>query len=376
VRVPRLGDINDNFLGKVVILHDITNLKTAQDQALRSRDIAEALVVTGITLNSALELNEVLNLILDQISRVLDFDYGSFQAIKDNDLEVVAVRGFEQPEAILGLHYTISGHSPNRDAILERRPVRIADIRHFDNFLLRQFAPDICSYIAVPILAKDKVTGILALYSKETNHFTEEDQRISESFAGQVAIAVENAHIFEQIREMATTDTLTGLYNRRQFYTMAEIELARSTRYNKPMTIMVIDLDHFKKVNDTYGHAAGDITLRNIARLCQLVLRKIDLVGRLGGEEFGVLLPETSLKDALIAAERLRETIANTTIEFKGDEIAVTASIGAAQSFGLDDTLEAILERADYALYEAKEAGRNQIHLYQAVERPLAVELP
>jgi diguanylate cyclase (GGDEF)-like protein len=191
-----------------------------------------------------------------------------------------------------------------------------------------------------------------------------------------VAIAVENAHIFEQIREMATTDTLTGLYNRRQFYTMAEIELARSTRYNKPMTIMVIDLDHFKKVNDTYGHAAGDITLRNIARLCQLVLRKIDLVGRLGGEEFGVLLPETSLKDALIAAERLRETIANTTIEFKGDEIAVTASIGAAQSFGLDDTLEAILERADYALYEAKEAGRNQIHLYQAVERPLAVELP
>lgn len=164
----------------------------------------------------------------------------------------------------------------------------------------------------------------------------------------------------EELRRLATTDELTEVANRRVFWEAIEHRYEEFMRYEVPMTVAIIDLDHFKKVNDTYGHAAGDEVLREFCRRSKEQLRDMDLLGRLGGEEFAILLPYTSQQDALLAVERIRKVIAATPFNHDGHEIAVTMSAGLTGLRSTDEKLDAWLARADEALYRAKEKGRNQ----------------
>ena len=166
----------------------------------------------------------------------------------------------------------------------------------------------------------------------------------------------------EKLHRLATTDPLTGVSNRRHFMNRIQYELDRSKRYNGESALMIIDLDHFKKVNDTHGHAIGDTTLITVSEAAMSSLRKIDEFGRLGGEEFGVLLPETDMETAAIVAERLRQSIAARPVcRSKDIKVFVTASIGVTLMRPDDETTESIFERADAALYEAKAQGRNRV---------------
>jgi diguanylate cyclase (GGDEF)-like protein/PAS domain S-box-containing protein len=164
-----------------------------------------------------------------------------------------------------------------------------------------------------------------------------------------------------RLLELATTDGLTGLFNRRRFMELAEAELGRARRYRRPMTMLMMDIDHFKRVNDTHGHDVGDEVLRELARVSRAALREPDILGRLGGEEFGVLLPETADGPALEVAERLRRAIENTPIATAAGELRITVSIGAAASDTDGESVAGLLKRADVALYEAKQAGRNRV---------------
>jgi diguanylate cyclase (GGDEF)-like protein len=169
--------------------------------------------------------------------------------------------------------------------------------------------------------------------------------------------------------ELATTDSLTGVYNRRTFKELAEPQLSRSRRARMPVSLLVLDLDHFKRINDTYGHLAGDDVLKAFARLVSQCLRKEDLLARYGGEEFVVLLPGDSQTAAAAIAERIREEVSAGPFDANGHLVRVTVSIGIASEAG--DTLpslEAMLGRADEALYKAKRDGRNQV---LALEMPL-----
>ncbi len=165
----------------------------------------------------------------------------------------------------------------------------------------------------------------------------------------------------EEMERLATTDSLTGIFNRRHFLECGEKELARSKRYGRPMSVLLIDVDHFKIINDTFGHAAGDKTLRIITRTCIDTLRENDLFGRLGGEEFAVVLPENDEPCAVDAAERLRKTMEELKVAFEDKIIRFTISIGVASSELSDKTIEVILKRADDALYKAKKCGRNRV---------------
>lgn len=166
----------------------------------------------------------------------------------------------------------------------------------------------------------------------------------------------------EAARVQAHTDDLTGLPNRRRFFELAEREIVRAQRYDEPLAVVMLDLDHFKEVNDSHGHAAGDQVLRAVADACRDVLRTSDVVGRLGGEEFAILLPATSLDGARQFAERLRSAIAACRIGLPGAEISLTATLGvAARVPGEDLTLDELLARADAALYRGKAAGRNRV---------------
>jgi diguanylate cyclase (GGDEF)-like protein len=164
----------------------------------------------------------------------------------------------------------------------------------------------------------------------------------------------------EELRRLATTDALTGVNNRRALIQHGLEEFARSHRYNRPYSILIIDIDDFKQVNDTYGHAAGDEVLRQFARQVAGRMRRQDIFGRLGGEEFAMLLPETRLHDALTVSERLRHMCAESTYKLEGgDEVRVTLSIGLVERTEEDGSFDSLQKRADDMLYRAKQTGRN-----------------
>jgi diguanylate cyclase (GGDEF)-like protein/PAS domain S-box-containing protein len=164
-----------------------------------------------------------------------------------------------------------------------------------------------------------------------------------------------------ELRRLATTDSLTGAFNRRFYMETAAEIFALSRRHGRQFSVMMLDIDHFKRVNDTYGHPAGDEVIRVMARTCMQFVRAEDTVGRLGGEEFAIVLPETPREGATALAERMREAIAALRVEADGHAIAFTASIGVAELAADDTAADAVLARADQALYEAKRSGRNRV---------------
>lgn len=162
------------------------------------------------------------------------------------------------------------------------------------------------------------------------------------------------------LEKWATTDPLTGLMNRRHFFELADRELEQTRRSNRPLSFIMLDIDHFKKVNDEHGHLVGDAAIIQIAELLKQELRKVDFCGRYGGEEFVLCLPDTPLQGALELGERIRQEVEKLEIDTKDDNLLhITASLGVAEN-QQDPNVEAILKRADQALYEAKAAGRNQ----------------
>jgi diguanylate cyclase (GGDEF)-like protein/PAS domain S-box-containing protein len=179
----------------------------------------------------------------------------------------------------------------------------------------------------------------------------------------------EHVRLFEQARELANKDDLTGISNRRHFFELALKEFGRARRYGKPASVVLFDIDHFKAVNDTLGHRAGDRLLRELAQVCRRELRDSDIIGRVGGEEFAVILPETGMDVALEVADRLREAAAAMVMASDRDDskaqVAITISLGVAElkisRAGVPESLDSVYERADRALYQAKDLGRNTV---------------
>ena len=166
--------------------------------------------------------------------------------------------------------------------------------------------------------------------------------------------------MYSQSRYMSVTDPLTGLYNRRHFEDCLEREFLRSKRYKSDLSFAIIDIDFFKKINDTYGHSSGDYVLKEVAYLILQTFRKTDMVFRYGGEEFAVIITETPLDKAVIPLERLRTSISENTFKYKGEQINVTISIGVSGVNEDTESVHQLFENADKALYMAKENGRNQ----------------
>ena len=172
----------------------------------------------------------------------------------------------------------------------------------------------------------------------------------------------ERTRVQAELEQLATTDSLTGLNNRRHFFVLAQREYVEAQRYQRPLAAILFDVDHFKQINDRYGHAIGDQVLRAIASLTQATIRQVDIAGRYGGEEFALMLPETDLAGALIIAERLRSQIEQHPVFVEAMPIAVTVSLGVAEIDLEDpDPLETLIQQTDRAMYAAKQAGRNRI---------------
>ena len=212
---------------------------------------------------------------------------------------------------------------------------------------------------AFPLMYKEKVLGVMLLGTFE--HYQAEELPLIEYLANQIAITLDNALTHEKVERLSIADGLTGLYNRRFVSERLDEEYSKAVRYELPLSILIMDVDFFKRVNDTFGHQVGDNALIAVAKALQASVRESDLVGRYGGEEFVILLPHTGLEKALSVAEKIRQAVSETPIEGMGEK-RITISIGAA---GFPDikvaNMEELVRKADEALYRAKEGGRNQV---------------
>ena len=213
-------------------------------------------------------------------------------------------------------------------------------------------------YFRLPLVFEETLLGILWVWSKS---LIDADLSVMSTFSLQVASALKRASLFQEVQSLALTDPLTGLQNRRSLFDLGRIEFIRSQRLNRPFCCFMMDLDHFKKFNDQYGHLIGDLVLQEFAECVRSSVRDVDLIGRYGGEELVIFLPETDLDTALQVAERLRETIETTPIRFSEKELHITVSIGVSRRDENTLELETLIARADQAMYIAKHRGRNQV---------------
>ena len=215
--------------------------------------------------------------------------------------------------------------------------------------------------MVVPMQAHGHATGCLALCSPRDDSFDTEGARLAKALANEAGLALENAHLFAEVERLSETDALTGLHNRRHFTRESGVEWERCRRHGLTLSALMVDIDHFKRFNDSFGHAAGDRVLVEVAGACRRSIRLIDLDVRYGGEEFCFLLPETGLEQASVLAERLRTAVGGLRLETDDGPLAVTVSIGVAERAEHDDSVDALLRRADRALYEAKRLGRDRV---------------
>jgi two-component system, cell cycle response regulator len=227
--------------------------------------------------------------------------------------------------------------------------------------------PNARSGMASPIHSMVPATGVLEVVSSRDLAFGPHDRLVLQTLADLVGVAVHNSRMYHELKVLATKDTLTGLLNRHSALANLEAELVRSQHQGQALSVVMIDVDAFKQVNDLYGHAAGDVALQSVARLIQNTIRRHDIAGRMGGEEFLIVLPETNQEGALIIAERLRQTCEKTLIEADGHKaLRLTMSLGlACWPETSAATANDLVKKADIALYRAKENGRNCVAVYQ-----------
>ncbi len=330
------------------------------DDAQRRAQEAETLREAGAAVTSTLRLHETFERILQQLARVVSYDSASVQLLKDGYSEIVDVHGWSDPAQVIGVRFSIPGDNPNTAVIQERHPVILREV----DFGCLPVAGAIRSWLGVPLMIHDEVIGMLALDSLKPGHFIPEHARLAGAFADQVAVAIENAGLFERAQHLARTDDLTGLNNRRRFFELAEraFNAARDGQYG--LSILMIDIDRFKRVNDTYGHVTGDEVLQEVAQRCRRALRGGDILARYGGEEFVALLPSVTIADARTVAERLRQSIVNDCIMTSVDKLCIAVSVGISYCADTSDPLETLLVHADQALYAAKHAGGNCVMMW------------
>ncbi|MFH0702597.1 MAG: diguanylate cyclase [bacterium] len=334
------------------------------------------------TMNSSEPLSEVLSTVVNGLSEDLGYPCCLiFQIYSDSEGRRLRVRAATNNDLTFKIQnilqrsvysYQIPLNIKNNVIIQCVKNGTIEDIKTFSS-LFQGSAPEIKeskqeqldalfgnrAISVLPIFGQGKPFGCLVVVSIR-NEISSTEKNFLSLFAGQIELAVTIANLFEQIREQAITDGLTGLYNRRHFDQCLVAEMERAIRLKQPFTLITLDLDHLKFINDTYGHPAGDSAIRLIGKILKQNARSIDIPARFGGEEFALILPGIDIEGGLIAAERLRTAIQIDPLEGVG---IITASIGVATFLRHTDSIEELLELVDQAMYRAKKNGRNQVQL-------------
>lgn len=359
-------DFATQLAGQAAVAFETAFLYKAIDESRKELDRQmhnlSILYEIGKAMNYIEDLTKLLVQILDQAIDVVNASKGSLMLLENGELIVRVVRGIDKitEEKIINGEIQCTriklGQGIAGRVALSGEPLLIEDTSTDDRFLVSRHS-NVRNIMCVPLRVYEETIGVINMSNKkEGKTFTQEDLRIITTLADQAAVAINNARLYE----MAVTDSLTKLFIRRHFMQNLASELRRAMRYGHQLSLLMMDLDHFKPLNDTYGHQAGDLVLVEIAKIFRRNIRATDMAARYGGEEFCIMLPETNTTGALVIAERLRKEVESMTLNFQDQEINTTISIGIA-TFSRDarDSKQ-LIRKADLALYRAKEEGRNR----------------
>ena len=218
----------------------------------------------------------------------------------------------------------------------------------------------------VPLVCQERVVGVLNLADKIDNErFDSGDIALIELFSQLIGASIGNVKLFEKIQRQATTDGLTGLVNHKTFYDILEKELWRLRRFGGQISLIMVDMDNLKKINDVYGHRAGDKAIREVSKRIKGCIRQIDTAARYGGDEFAVILLNTSLQEATVVAQRMVNAVAGSPTTWDKEEIPLSVSVGLGQ-YDAESTPEDVTSRSDQALYAAKQAGKNTVKIFDS----------
>jgi diguanylate cyclase (GGDEF)-like protein len=346
-----------------VLADEITNWRSNLEEiaASRFRELTALFEVVD-TIGKSLDLDKVLPNVLDRVLGSMGTGKGTIVLLDQNSktLLLKGRRGLSE-ESVSQI--VTKGQGCVGDVILMNRSIQVSGGEDGDFATVPGLeSENVRSALVVPITIRGEVLGVLAVYSKEKDRFTDEDGVLLETIGSQVGVAVENARLYEKTLELAQVDGLTGLANRRHLMERLKQERDRAERYHTSLSVIMLDLDKFKSFNDTYGHLLGDELLKAFSAMVTSQIRSADIAGRYGGEEFCVVLPNTSVNGALVIAERVRKAMAEIEIHVgEGRPPAGrTVSIGVAEFTG-NESVEKILSAADAALYRAKQDGRNKV---------------
>jgi diguanylate cyclase (GGDEF)-like protein len=327
------------------------------DQA--HKKLAALYRITAIVQHTVNE-KEVLEEIVEGITTELGFSSAAVLLLSRNRKELVirAHRGYNT-----NVHVPY-GRGLSWHAVQSRELVYVADVKNDPRYIPATVKGE--SEVAIPLIFADKVIGVLDIESSADRPVQPYDLDLLRSLAGQVALTIAHAQHVARVEVQAITDGLTGLYNYRYFADLLDREFKRATRYQRPVSLIMLDIDYFKCYNDTHGHTEGNEVLVNVANIIRSCCREVDFVVRYGGEEFAALLPETDLTEAAEVAERIRKAVAD--FPFKGEHTqpggVLTISVGVAAYPKDAKSSQELLEHADTALYLAKRSTRNCVVRY------------
>ena len=330
------------------------------EEKLRSFSVAQRI---GNILVSTYDIDTVLQLIVDSLREVTGAGHCSLMLLDESReyLTIKAANGL--PEEVIKNTCVKVGEGLVGWVASEGCPLLIKDIEKDPRFKRKNKQRyNSNSLLSVPLKNRGVVIGVLNVNNKEgAKEFTYQDQNLLTMFANQAAIAISNARLYQRLEVMALTDGVTGIYNHRAFQERLEKELARASRFDETISLMMIDVDHFKRINDNYGHLVGDTVLKDISLYLLQKVRRMDFVARYGGEEFAIILPGATKEATINSAERIRKGLESLSLVEENEKEVITISIGVSTYNEDSEESSMLIGCADTAMYMAKKQGRNRV---------------
>ncbi|MBL7685445.1 MAG: diguanylate cyclase [Deltaproteobacteria bacterium] len=315
--------------------------------------------------SSTIVPEELYNVLIDVVVKTLGFQEFALLIFDQSSqrLHVKSAYGFKDNYKVKELNFALGEGISGRVA-QKKELIYIPDTSKDETYLhYKGEKMEEGSFLSLPIVGHHRLLGVMNFTRPTTHAFSPMDIKLLTSLGSQLAVAMENSRLYEKTKELSITDELTGLHNRRHFQTMLQMEWKRAKRFQRSLAVLLIDVDHFKKYNDTYGHSEGDRVLEQVSRILEDHVREVDTVARYGGEEFAILLTHANQEEATTVAKKLCELIEKHPFKYEKMENAqqVTISVGVSTYPEDAQNLDDLIDHADIALYEAKGRGRNRV---------------
>ncbi|MBK1812778.1 diguanylate cyclase [Clostridium sp. YIM B02505] len=355
---PRIGAVINIVLLSLSLGDRFNIMRQEKVIEEKQRILLENLHDITKTITSTNDIGTMVTFLLQRICKITKFHNGMIVLKEDQGYVVKATLGYKAEQLKNKILFQVEQDLYFQKTIKENHSIILNDVVMHAYGIDRSFK----AFIEFPITYHKKNVGIIVLYDDTIDDSNGAQYEVLYNFTGQVGIAIENARLFNQVEKLATTDGLTGAYTRTHFFNMSESIIEEHRNSNKCVSLIMLDIDYFKKINDTYGHLIGDKTLQQLVSTIKMELTEDCIIGRYGGEEFLVLLKDTNLDTAIYLAEKLREKIENMNIEIDKDNfIKSTISIGVANTSENTFKISQLIEKADQALYLSKQNGRNKV---------------